>query len=238
MDVYGRVARLLLDLAVEENGRWVITEKLTQQDIADRVANRIQLTSDGFRVYLKAVEKVFGEDSDAPFRALKEINVEIEAGRWRFNRSFALGRVLVEIHGGAGRMDDEDSAGPSRFDHIIHSPRHFRDPFSGPFAPMLVPHVADHERGRLRVREVADRRASRLGDALGNTISARIGTLSSAKLNLTQVSDSISERTFFAALDSATRDVVGLNAISVVGQDGQLKLGRGAVIGTEGLVIR
>jgi PAS domain S-box-containing protein len=91
------------------------------------------------------------------------------------------------------------------------------------------------ESARARAQNVADRRASRLGDELGNTISARIGTLSSAKLNLTQVSDSISERTFFAALDSATRDVVGLNAISVVGQDGQLKLGRGAVIGTDGL---
>jgi CRP/FNR family cyclic AMP-dependent transcriptional regulator len=38
MDVYGRVARLLLSLAVEQpDGRLAVGEKLTQQDIADRV---------------------------------------------------------------------------------------------------------------------------------------------------------------------------------------------------------
>lgn len=37
MDVYGRVARLLLSLAKEENGKLVVPEKMTQQDIADRV---------------------------------------------------------------------------------------------------------------------------------------------------------------------------------------------------------
>ena len=37
MDVYGRVARLLLSLAKEESGKLVIPDKMTQQDIADRV---------------------------------------------------------------------------------------------------------------------------------------------------------------------------------------------------------
>jgi CRP/FNR family transcriptional regulator, cyclic AMP receptor protein len=37
MDVYGRVARLLLELAVKEDGGLVVPEKLTQQDIASRV---------------------------------------------------------------------------------------------------------------------------------------------------------------------------------------------------------
>jgi len=37
MDVYGRVARLLLELAEERDGRLVIAERLTQQDIASRV---------------------------------------------------------------------------------------------------------------------------------------------------------------------------------------------------------
>ena len=37
MDVYGRVARLLLELAEEIEGRQVITESLTQKDIASRV---------------------------------------------------------------------------------------------------------------------------------------------------------------------------------------------------------
>jgi CRP/FNR family transcriptional regulator, cyclic AMP receptor protein len=36
-DVYGRLARLLNALATEVDGKWVVLEKLTQQDIADRV---------------------------------------------------------------------------------------------------------------------------------------------------------------------------------------------------------
>lgn len=37
VDVYGRVARLLLELAKEHDGHFVIEEKLTQKDIAQRV---------------------------------------------------------------------------------------------------------------------------------------------------------------------------------------------------------
>lgn len=37
LDVYGRVARTLLSLASEENGKLVITQKLTQQDMANMV---------------------------------------------------------------------------------------------------------------------------------------------------------------------------------------------------------
>lgn len=36
-DVYGRLVRLVNTLAVEEDGRLVVPERLTQQDIADRV---------------------------------------------------------------------------------------------------------------------------------------------------------------------------------------------------------
>src|SRR5437764_4027643 len=37
-DVYGRLVRLLTSLAVERDGKLVVPEKLTQQDIAERVA--------------------------------------------------------------------------------------------------------------------------------------------------------------------------------------------------------
>ena len=37
LDVYGRVSRMLLDLAVEQKGRLVVPEKLTQQEMASRV---------------------------------------------------------------------------------------------------------------------------------------------------------------------------------------------------------
>ena len=56
LDVYGRVARTLLDLAVERDGKMVIPERLTQKDIAARVGasremiNRVlrDLTTGGY----------------------------------------------------------------------------------------------------------------------------------------------------------------------------------------------
>ena len=56
LDVYGRVARILLELAVERDGKLVIPEKLTQKDLAARVGasremiNRVlrDLTTGGY----------------------------------------------------------------------------------------------------------------------------------------------------------------------------------------------
>lgn len=45
MDVYGRVARLLLELAEDRDGRLVIGERLTQQDIASRVGASREMVS-------------------------------------------------------------------------------------------------------------------------------------------------------------------------------------------------
>jgi CRP/FNR family cyclic AMP-dependent transcriptional regulator len=45
MDVYGRVARLLLELAEEKNGMLVIAERLTQQDIASRIGASREMVS-------------------------------------------------------------------------------------------------------------------------------------------------------------------------------------------------
>lgn len=45
MDVYGRVAGLLLELADERDGSWVINERLTQQDIASRVGASREMVS-------------------------------------------------------------------------------------------------------------------------------------------------------------------------------------------------
>ena len=44
-DVYGRLARLLQSLAQERDGRQVITEKLTQQDIAERIGSSRDMIS-------------------------------------------------------------------------------------------------------------------------------------------------------------------------------------------------
>lgn len=50
MDVYGRVARLLLSLAVDQaDGKMVVPERLTQQDIADRVGASRDMVSRIFK---------------------------------------------------------------------------------------------------------------------------------------------------------------------------------------------
>lgn len=45
MDVYGRVARLLLELAEDDSGMLIIRERLTQQDIASRVGASREMVS-------------------------------------------------------------------------------------------------------------------------------------------------------------------------------------------------
>lgn len=45
LDVYGRLRKTLLDMAVEENGVRVIKEKLTQQDLANRVGASREMVS-------------------------------------------------------------------------------------------------------------------------------------------------------------------------------------------------
>ena len=49
LDVYGRVARLLLDLAVEQDGRMVIEGKLTKQEIANRIGASREMISRVFK---------------------------------------------------------------------------------------------------------------------------------------------------------------------------------------------
>ena len=45
MDVYGRVARLLLELAEERDGSMVIPQRLTQQDMASRIGASREMVS-------------------------------------------------------------------------------------------------------------------------------------------------------------------------------------------------
>ena len=49
LDVYGRVARLLLNMSVEKDGKLLIPEKLTQQEIAERVGASRDMVSRIFR---------------------------------------------------------------------------------------------------------------------------------------------------------------------------------------------
>ncbi len=43
--------------------RGVGTAQAFMQDIADRIVNRVQLTTDGHHVYINAVEEAFGADT-------------------------------------------------------------------------------------------------------------------------------------------------------------------------------
>lgn len=81
----------------------------------------------------------------------------------------------------------------------------------------------------------AERQASRLADLLSSTVGVRLGSLRSARLQLTQVQDEETEATFFTVLDSIARDLPGLTAISLVQADGTLKPGSGASIGRRGV---
>ncbi len=49
LDVYGRVARLLTDLTVERDGQRIVPERLTHQDIADRVGSSREMISRLFK---------------------------------------------------------------------------------------------------------------------------------------------------------------------------------------------
>ena len=49
LDVYGRVARLLLNMSVEKDGKLLIPDKLTQQEIAERVGASRDMVSRIFR---------------------------------------------------------------------------------------------------------------------------------------------------------------------------------------------
>jgi CRP/FNR family transcriptional regulator, cyclic AMP receptor protein len=45
LDVYGRVARLLIDNAGEESGQLVVTQKMSQQEIAERIGSSREMVS-------------------------------------------------------------------------------------------------------------------------------------------------------------------------------------------------
>jgi PAS domain S-box-containing protein len=82
--------------------------------------------------------------------------------------------------------------------------------------------LLDRERGREPERELAaaanaaDRRASALADVLGNEVSARLGSLSAAKVGFSAVRDEATEAQFLASLDSVTARWAGLIGISLV----------------------
>jgi hypothetical protein len=94
--------------------------------------------------------------------------------------------------------------------------------------------VRELEADRREARSLAERRAARLGDQVGNVLANRLGSLRTVKLQFTVVGDSISDLAFLAAADSVTREAAGLAAISLILPDSTVQRGQGAGLGTRG----
>ena len=73
LDVYGRVARLLLEMSTEQGGKHVVSERLTQKDIADRVGASREMVSRIFKDlvaggYIQVDDRVITINRDLPPR--------------------------------------------------------------------------------------------------------------------------------------------------------------------------
>lgn len=71
------------------------------RDLAGRLANRVQLTTDGHKMYLDAVEGAFGSDID--FSQLVKIYGQTPEGQRRYSPPQCIGTVKTRI---AGHPDD------------------------------------------------------------------------------------------------------------------------------------
>lgn len=67
------------------------------QDLADRVANRFQLTSDGLNAYIGAVEDAFGDDID--FAQLVKVYGNAPGGAGRYSPPECIGAAKRRIRG-------------------------------------------------------------------------------------------------------------------------------------------
>jgi lambda repressor-like predicted transcriptional regulator len=67
------------------------------KDLAGRLANRIQLTTDGHKMYLDAVESAFGSDID--FSQLVKIYGQTSEGQKRYSPPVCTGTIRPRING-------------------------------------------------------------------------------------------------------------------------------------------
>ena len=77
--------------------RGAITAKMFMEDLASRLANRVQLTTDGHRVYLNAVENAFGSNVDYAM-LVKLYGSDSEAEK-RYSPAECIGCQTVGIMG-------------------------------------------------------------------------------------------------------------------------------------------
>ncbi len=70
---------------------------LFMEDLAYKLANRVQLTTDGHKMYLEAVESAFGGDID--FSQLIKLYGETSEGQKRYSPAKCTGTIKVKING-------------------------------------------------------------------------------------------------------------------------------------------
>ncbi len=74
------------------------TGRIFMQDLASRLSNKVQLTTDGHRVYLEAVEYAFGGDIDYA-QIVKIYGTEPQPQNTRYSPSKCLGTQQIKING-------------------------------------------------------------------------------------------------------------------------------------------
>lgn len=67
------------------------------RDLASRLSNRVQLTTDGHKMYLEAVEDAFGKDID--FSQLVKIYGQSPEGQRRYSSPVCIGAIKERING-------------------------------------------------------------------------------------------------------------------------------------------
>ncbi len=70
---------------------------LFMKDLSSRLANRVQLTTDGHKMYLEAVESAFGGEID--FSQLIKLYGETSEGQKRYSPAKCTGTIKVKING-------------------------------------------------------------------------------------------------------------------------------------------
>lgn len=70
---------------------------LFMEDISSRLANRVQLTTDGHKMYLEAVESAFGSEID--FSQLIKLYGQTPEGQKRYSPPQCIGTIKTKING-------------------------------------------------------------------------------------------------------------------------------------------
>ena len=88
-------SKLICSFALGNRDAW--TGRMFMEDLASRLANRVQLTTDGHRAYLEAVERAFGSDID--FAQLIKIYGGDETYERKYSSDNCIGTKVETIKG-------------------------------------------------------------------------------------------------------------------------------------------